>query len=312
VAGVSLCTNQGCKSFIAGPEIDPWFLYYMLRFRMAEIRALGSGATFAEVSKSDLETFEIEFPSVQEQTRIAKRLTHQVEIASGAAAMAVSRLQTARSLGLQILIGAFRHTSGQWPTRRLRDLVESRRSPSVNADGDTAVTTVTSGCLTPFGFALEGLRTGRMHSRDAVDGAVSRDEVLVSRSNTEALVGRASRYPGGTRTVVASDLVFRLVPEGAALDPEYLAGRLSVLQLDGYWRDRSSGASSTMKKITKALLFDVELALPPIAEQLRIVHMFQERMRSIKSLEAAIRSERTAIDALPAALLRRALGELAV
>ena len=66
-----------------------------------------------------------------------------------------------------------------------------------------------------------------------------------------------------------------------------------------------------MKKITKALLFDVELALPPLAEQLRIVDMFQERMRSIKSLEAAILYERTAIDVLPAALLRRALGKTA-
>jgi type I restriction enzyme S subunit len=150
-----------------------------------------------------------------------------------------------------------------------------------------------------------------MWSHDAVIGTVSADEVLVSRSNTEALVGRAARFPGGPQSVVATDLVFRLVPAVEALNSAYLAGYLSVLQLQGYWHDRSAGASSTMKKITKSLLFDVELPLPPLVEQLRTIEGLQERMGPIRELAANVSMEREAIKALGTALLRRAFEDVA-
>lgn len=149
-----------------------------------------------------------------------------------------------------------------------------------------------------------------MSSRDAIDGEVAADEVLVSRSNTETLVGRASRYPGGPGRVVASDLVFRIVPDPSFVTADYLANYLSVLQIQGYWRDRSSGASSTMKKITKALLSSVDLPIPPLHEQLGITAELRKRLAAIDGMEASIRAEREAIEAIPAALLRRAFEDL--
>src|SRR5207249_4663747 len=59
IARVSLCTNQGCKSFIPGPEVDSEFLYFALKQSVPLLRVMGSGATFAEVSKSQVEGFEI-------------------------------------------------------------------------------------------------------------------------------------------------------------------------------------------------------------------------------------------------------------
>jgi type I restriction enzyme S subunit len=311
VAGVPFCTNQGCKSFVPSRQIDSWFLYYALRFRMPSIRSLGAGATFPEVSRADLEKFEVAFPSRREQESIATRLSNQFGLVSRASGSAVAQTRAARELGLRVITQAFRDAAREWRIRRIGDLTESRRSPSVRADGDTAVATITSGSLTPFGFSFDGIRAGRMSATDAIAGVVTANEVLVSRSNTEALVGRASRYPGGRGDLVASDLVFRLVPDPMSLVPDYLAGYLSVLQLDGYWRDRSSGASSTMKKITKSLLLDVEIALPPLAEQLRIVEELHERMTSINGLEAALLEEQRTIYALPAAMLRRAFEDAA-
>lgn len=88
IAATDLYTNQGCKSFICGSKIDPLFLYYYLKFRMKEIAGIGSGSTFAEVSKSQLEEFEIFFPiSIRDQQRIASSLQLQyaeIEIAKKA------------------------------------------------------------------------------------------------------------------------------------------------------------------------------------------------------------------------------------
>jgi restriction endonuclease S subunit len=78
IAGCDMYTNQGCKSFICSDAIDPEFLFLILRYRMSEIQALGSGATFVEVSKSTLEAFEISFPEIGQQRRIAARLKSQL------------------------------------------------------------------------------------------------------------------------------------------------------------------------------------------------------------------------------------------
>jgi type I restriction enzyme S subunit len=77
IAGCDLYTNQGCKSFVCSDSLDPEFLYFTLKHQMHAIQALGSGATFVEVSKSALQDFEITFPSIGSQLRIAARLKDQ-------------------------------------------------------------------------------------------------------------------------------------------------------------------------------------------------------------------------------------------
>lgn len=88
IAAVPLCTNQGCKSFVPGAGVDSDFLYYALERSVWALQQLGSGATFTEISKSQLEQFEIHLPDIAEQRRIAGLLNEQmaaVERARGAA-----------------------------------------------------------------------------------------------------------------------------------------------------------------------------------------------------------------------------------
>ena len=80
IAGVPLCTNQGCKSFVPGPDVDSAFLYWSLKWVVPDLQALGSGATFTEVSKSHLQRFEILLPPLAEQKRIAATLNEQMAV----------------------------------------------------------------------------------------------------------------------------------------------------------------------------------------------------------------------------------------
>ena len=80
IANVDLYTNQGCKSFICGPQINHLFLYYNLMYRMKEIQDLGSGSTFIEISKSAIENFEISYPELEsDQLKIAAQLKLQFD-----------------------------------------------------------------------------------------------------------------------------------------------------------------------------------------------------------------------------------------
>jgi type I restriction enzyme, S subunit len=311
IAAVPTTSNQAILGIRCRPDLDPEYLWFYLRFIQPRLASMGRGGTQSNVNATMIRDVLIPERPLAEQRQIASALSEQLVQVARAREAVVSRYWSCRKLGIYLLRGALLRGHANWPRSRLGNFTDTRRSPSVTGDGEVPVSTITSGCLKPFGFSFDGLRVGRMSSRDAIDGVVAVDEVLVSRSNTEALVGRASRYPGAPGRVVATDLVFRLVPDPVSLSPDYLAGYLSVLQLDGYWRDRSSGASSTMKKITKSLLLDVEIPLPPLVEQLRIVGELHERMTSINDLEVALREEQRAIDAVPSALLRRAFEDAA-
>jgi len=71
---VPVCTNQGCKSFVPKTELNTRYLYWALRSAMPEIQHRGDGGTFDEVSKADLEAFEIPIPPFAEQQRLVARI----------------------------------------------------------------------------------------------------------------------------------------------------------------------------------------------------------------------------------------------
>jgi type I restriction enzyme S subunit len=70
IADVPVCTNQGFKSLVPGPDVDSAYLYWCLRRHATRIAATGSGSTFAEVSKEVVARFQIPLPPLAEQRRI--------------------------------------------------------------------------------------------------------------------------------------------------------------------------------------------------------------------------------------------------
>ena len=71
----AICTNQGFKSLIPNTEIlDIDYLYHVMRKLRPVLESQGRGATFTEVSKAIVERFEIPFPPIDEQRRIAETL----------------------------------------------------------------------------------------------------------------------------------------------------------------------------------------------------------------------------------------------
>lgn len=292
--------------------VDPQYLVYRL-WHAAHRGELGDGqakSTIAHLPAVRLAELLVRIPKIGEQRRIAARLTAQIAAIDQLRRDVRRRRAACDALVIQLVRSTISRNQ-ESTTAKLSGVAEMRRSPSVTSDGDVIVRTVTSGCLTPTGFSTAGFSTRRMTADAAVLGVVNAGEVLVARSNTEELVGRAALYPGGSEGVVASDLIFRIAPDPARLMPEFLAHHLAGLQLSGYWRNRSSGASSTMKKITKTLLWDLDIPIPPLEEQLQITEELQVRLASIDAMKSAIRAEQEAIDALPAALLRLAFEGLA-
>ena len=76
IANRELVTNQGFKNIVVNENIaDNEYLYYNFKNRISDLEKLGSGTTFKEISKSSIELFEINLPSLETQQKIAKILS---------------------------------------------------------------------------------------------------------------------------------------------------------------------------------------------------------------------------------------------
>ena len=71
--------------------------------------------------------------------------------------------------------------------------------------------------------------------------------------------------------------------------------------------DMSSG--STFKAITGRQLRETAFPMPPLDEQRRIVAILNERSAAARNLQSAARGGLDAVEAMPSALIRRALGD---
>ena len=75
IAKNEVCTNQGFKSVIPNKNINPLFLFYLLKYNKEAIENMGSGTTFKEVSGNTMKNILVRIPvSISEQRKIAEIL----------------------------------------------------------------------------------------------------------------------------------------------------------------------------------------------------------------------------------------------
>lgn len=74
ISSVPMCCNQGFKNIICGKNISNVFLYYYLLLTMDNIKALGRGATFKEVSKQAISRYNVIVPPIALQETFAKKI----------------------------------------------------------------------------------------------------------------------------------------------------------------------------------------------------------------------------------------------
>jgi len=72
ISKINMATNQGCKSIVLKNLFDVEFIYYCLHLYITKMIMLGSGTTFSEISKTELNKLKIAIPKFkEEQQRIA-------------------------------------------------------------------------------------------------------------------------------------------------------------------------------------------------------------------------------------------------
>lgn len=104
IAGNTFYCNQGFKNIICNQDINPVFLYSLLRMNTRYLNSLGRGATFKEISKAIVENIRIPVPPRMHQDRFAAFVA-EVDKSKLAVQQSIDQLETLKKSLMQKYFG---------------------------------------------------------------------------------------------------------------------------------------------------------------------------------------------------------------
>lgn len=305
IAGCELFTNQGCKSFVCTECLDPEFLFLMLKHRMPEIQALGSGATFIEVSKSALEAFEVSFPTISDQRSIAANLKVQlaeVEKARQAAEVQLveidflkikalgdvfNRVEPRRPIGAAAKVqSGFAFKSQEFTKHGIRLLRNTNISPCRVYWDDVAF------------VPLEEETRYTAYSLHENDILISLDRPIISTGI------KVARIESKDLPALLVQRVGRFQLDKECLDANYLYGFLQTQE----FIDAISGHDQSLgvPHISPTQIENIEIPLPSLSEQQRLALKIKEISQEIDAAKKSLEKQLSDISLLPSYLLSEA------
>jgi len=251
-------------------------------------------------------------PTLSEQWRISGVLREQMAAVEKAHAAAQARLEAVKALPAAFLRQVFPQPDQPlldgWRWVKLGEMCD-RIDYGYTASADVDV-------KAPKFLRITDIQNNKVNW-DSVPGCAILDadedanrledgDIVFAR--TGATTGKSYLISKPPRSVFASYLI-RVKSHREHIEPDYL---FAFFQSDGYWKQILAGArGGAQPGFNATMLAALKIPLPPLSEQKRIAAVLNEQMTIVEKACSAAEEELNTIDALPAALLRRAFnGEL--
>lgn len=272
---------------------------------MPNIQALGSGATFLEVSKTSLEAFKISFPQeITEQRRIAGHLKKQL-----------AEVETARNAAV-----SQRKDLALLRSRLLNDIFNSLNDVPCKTLGEYAPTT--SGSTPPRGNKrywepadIPWVKTGEVafspisETEEAVSKlALAECSLTLLPANTVLVAMYGQGKTRGQSAILkmsatTNQACFAILPN-ETWEPEFLY----------YWlvanyqnlRDLSEDRGGNQANLNGALLKALEIPAPNHTLQAAMVSRIETALKEVDALAASSKTMLDELDLLPQRLLAQA------
>jgi type I restriction enzyme S subunit len=277
----ALLNQRVCRLRNFQKQLEPRYLFFCINKYLEAIEADTGFTTVKHLSSKTISNIEIPLPPLAEQKRIVARL----EQILGETAELASRYEQARNHAIDLFMSAL-HAAfdglGASPVKTLGEVCEIRNGATPDT-GDARNWGGPHAWITPAEMSnLDSPVVGTTR-RTLSDLGLSSCSASLAPVNSVIL---SSRAPIGHLVINAVPMATNqgcktLVPEGS-LDHRYLYYflRANVAFLD------SLGTGATFKELSAGKLRDVEIPVPLLAEQRRIVARLEGIQALYRDLEA--------------------------
>lgn len=258
------------------------------------------------VHRDKLLSLEIPLPPLEEQKRIAAILNEQMAAVERARAAAEAQLEAAKALPAAYLRTVFTSPEPRkWERRRLGEICEIVARQVDPKIPEYAALPHVSGENIEGGFCrLSYLNTAAQDGMTSGKYLFDPGDVLYSKLRPYLRKVIVVDFSG-----VCSADMYPIRVNRDVLDPHFTAWMLVSDEFTKYADEESRRAR--MPKLNREQLFAWNAPVPPLREQRRIVAHLSEQMTAAEKTRKTLAEQLATINALPAALLRRAFsGEL--
>jgi len=309
-------TNQGCKSIVPNGDFSEEYLYYFLHTVIGEMIRLGSGTTFSEISKAQLQTLKVVAPSNRkEQSKIAEVLSI-CDVTIDRTEAVITKYKRIRQGLIQELLSngidkqgnirsdkthQFKNSSiGLIP----KDWKTSNTKRELYMKGRIGWQGLKRNEFLEYGnYLITGIHFNNDYSIDwkscyhisdrrynqAPEIQVKVNDILLTKDGTIGKLAFINYLPGKASL---NSHILLLRPLKNNLLPKYIFYQLLSERFRKFVDNIKSG--STLSGLTQSSFGKFEIVIPPILEQEKIVNILTEIDVKIK-IEVKLRNKLTSI-----------------
>ncbi len=307
----AICSTGFCVLRSNG-KVEPEFLFAFAQTEVF-IRSLSEivkGALYPAVTDGQVRGQKLPLPPLPEQRRIAVQLHDRLAVVAEARAALQAQISAARALPAAHLRAIFQSADArQWQMKRVEHFIGRplRTGLSKPPSADSKARCLTLSAVRNGILDYTASKPVAVTEKEAVANAVQPETLYVVRGNGNiSLVARGALAPTPQpHPVLFPDLLIEVHPNSSIVLPYYLRWVWESPEVRRSLEIRST-TSAGIYKINLTNLATVEIPVPSIPEQQAIIARCQAAAQEQTTLRESISARLTALDHLPAALLREA------
>jgi type I restriction enzyme S subunit len=306
---VPMATNQGCRSFICGPNIFNKYLYYFLVFNTEYLNSLGSGSTFLEVSGSKLKEIEIPLPPLSEQKKIVKILDEKMGKISEAKKLREGTIADTEKILSQALHEIFEEGKKKgWEEKSIGDVAIQIKSGFAcgkqNEIADGIVHLRTHNISLNGQLNLDKIVRIPESFVDTNIFTLKKHDIIFNNTNSVALVGKT--------ILIHEDLPYAFSNHLTRIrfNRKTVISSWVLYVFQTYWADKVFERMCTrwigQAGINQTSLSKIKILMPPFSEQQKIVKRLDALSAKIRQAVELQKSQLEDLKKLEKAYLREA------
>lgn len=292
VLASDMAVSQDYVTWSCGPQLDNWYLYYVLQSRKAEFARIGFGNTIKTIGLGYFRHHAIPLPPIAEQQEIARALCSCDSLISSLEQLIVKKQMVKQGMMQQLLTGRARLPGfvTLWRTAEVGKILEFKNGLNKSSEYFGSGTPIVNFMDVMNGPIIRSANVmGRVTlTRDEIKRfSARRNDLFFTRtSETVDEVGTAAVLVDDIAEASFSGFILRGRPRSDDTDSRFLA---QLFQLASIRKQIMSAATYTTRALTNGrALSEVLVEIPPRNEQHAIADVIAGADGEIAGLRARL------------------------